>query len=100
MAEAKETLLHLRFGYMTSRYIYKAFSRRNTLALVSFDYLERVAYSTPRQQTLLAIPALKQYVVQKYALKSVQRFSVPYIYIYIYIYVYLPKLHIYSTVPV
>ena len=46
MAEAKETPLNIRFGYMTSKFIYKAFSRKNSPVLHSFESLEQAAYSS------------------------------------------------------
>ncbi|KYQ48578.1 hypothetical protein ALC60_12371 [Trachymyrmex zeteki] len=85
MAEAKETPLQLRFGYMTSKFIYRIFSKKNSPVLHSFEYLEQVTYSAPRRQQVLAtVPALKYYVTQKHTLKIMQRSSVPYAYKYSY----------------
>ncbi|XP_011049768.1 PREDICTED: uncharacterized protein LOC105143270 [Acromyrmex echinatior] len=61
MAEAKETPLNIRFGYMTSKFIYKAFSRKNSPVLYSFESLEQAAYSPSRRQRALAVPAFKNY---------------------------------------
>ncbi|KAG5329018.1 NOB1 protein, partial [Acromyrmex heyeri] len=62
MAEAKETPLNIRFGYMTSKFIYKAFSRKNSPVLHSFESLKQAAYSHSRKQRALAtVPAFKNY---------------------------------------
>ena len=73
MAEAKETPLNIKFGYMISKFIYKAFSRKNSPVLHSFESLEQAAYSpSRRQRTLATVPAFKYYVMQKYSLKIIR----------------------------
>ncbi|KAG5321982.1 RNH1 Ribonuclease, partial [Acromyrmex heyeri] len=67
MVEAKE----IRFGYMISKFIYKAFSRKNSPVLHSFESLEQAAYSPSRRQQTITTYANRGPIIYTDGSKSV-----------------------------
>jgi len=85
MSEACKPLLKIRLDMLTSRYIYKCFSRRFNLVTRSLRRLEidsRQAPSSKQVQLIKKIPILKTYILQKHALDTMHRSVVPSSYSY------------------
>jgi len=80
MSEACEPPMKIRLDVLTSRYIYKCFSRRFNLVTRSLRRLEidsRQAPSSKQVQLIKIIPTLKTYILQKHVLDTMHRSVVP-----------------------
>jgi len=83
MSEACEPPLKSRFDMLTSRYVYKCFSRHCSSVVRSLKRLEIASSrtnSSRRAQLIKKIPSFKAYVMQRHVLDSINRNTTPPLY--------------------
>jgi len=87
MSEACEPPLKLRFDMLTSRYVYKCFSRHYNFVVRSLRRLEIASSrsnSSTRALLIKKIPSFKAYIMQKHVLDSIHRTMTPPLYSFTY----------------
>jgi len=80
LTEACEPPLNLRFELLTSRYVYKSFSRRFSSLVRSLRRLEIASSSatrTKRAYLIRNVPSFKTFILQKHTLDSIHRSVIP-----------------------
>lgn len=72
--EAREPLLNLRFDYLASKYMFKAFSLRYNPVIQSLKLLQDLAYNCKRKIKLIKkVPFFPKYLMYKYSKFSMYR---------------------------